>query len=801
LLDDTTLPSGLTADEEREACRALKGAMLRQEVYGLDGSDKQANPYSVAEQNLTLQLLQPRGGNQYAVFLAHPRESIAYHYERIPADPRVVHSVTLEVDGFGNVLKSASVAYGRRLPDPALSSDDQANQQEIHIVYSENAFTNAVDTADAYRTPLPCESRSYELTGLALAAGSSRFSLGDIFTAGTTADALAYEQTPTAGVLQKRLIAQGRTLYRSDDLSIPLPLGQMQSLALPFESYKLAFTPGLIAEVYGAKVTDAMLSTEGRFVHIEGDNQWWVPSGRAFLSAGVADDAATELANARQHFFVARRFVDPFGQTSTVDYDAYDHLATETRDPLNNTVRVDENDYRVIQPRLVTDPNGNQTAASFDALGMLAGTAVMGKLNESPRRGDLLDGFVADLPDDVIAAHIQKPLADPQAILARATTRLVCDYFAYYRTRELPQPSPSVIYVMVRETHDADLAPGQETKIQHSFSYSDGFGRAIQKKLQAEPGPGPQTGQNGRWVGSGWTIFNNKGKPVRQFEPFFTDTQSFEADVRVGVSLIIFYDPADRMVGTLHPNHTWDKVIFDPWRQESWDVNDTALIADPKSDSGVADYFRRLPDADYLPTWYEQRQAGALGPEEQAAAARTAIHSGTPSVAHADSLGRTFLAIAHNKSQRSNESSPTEEFFATLVIFDVEGNQLHVIDAKDRIVMQYDYGMLGQRIHQASMEAGERWALSNVAGNPLCAWDSRDHRFRTGYDELRRPTNSFLSENGGTEKIIGKIVYGESQPTPEARNLRGKAVQLFDQAGVATTDDYDFKGNLLVLLR
>ena len=35
-------PPNLTADEEREACRALKGSMLRQEVYALDGTDKAA---------------------------------------------------------------------------------------------------------------------------------------------------------------------------------------------------------------------------------------------------------------------------------------------------------------------------------------------------------------------------------------------------------------------------------------------------------------------------------------------------------------------------------------------------------------------------------------------------------------------------------------------------------------------------------------------------------------------------------------------------------------------------------------
>jgi hypothetical protein len=44
LLDDTILPDGLTEEEEREACRALKGAMLRREVYALDGTGNQEHP-------------------------------------------------------------------------------------------------------------------------------------------------------------------------------------------------------------------------------------------------------------------------------------------------------------------------------------------------------------------------------------------------------------------------------------------------------------------------------------------------------------------------------------------------------------------------------------------------------------------------------------------------------------------------------------------------------------------------------------------------------------------------------------
>ena len=86
---------------------------------------------------------------------------------------------------------------------------------------------------------------------------------------------------------------------------------------------------------------------------------------------------------------------------------------------------------------------------------------------------------------------------------------------------------------------------------------------------------GPAVVKQPRWVGSGWTIFNNKGKPVRQYEPFFDDTHPFDFAVSIGVSPTLFYDPVERVVATLHPNHTWEKVVFDPWRQESWDVNDT----------------------------------------------------------------------------------------------------------------------------------------------------------------------------------------------------------------------------------
>ena len=46
-------------------------------------------------------------------------------------------------------------------------------------------------------------------------------------------------------------------------------------------------------------------------------------------------------------------------------------------------------------------------------------------------------------------------------------------------------------------------------------------------------------------------------------------------------------------------------------------------------------------------------------------------------------------------------------------------------DKLPRIVMLYDYNMLGNVIHQTSMDAGERWMLNDIMGNTIREWDSR----------------------------------------------------------------------------
>ncbi|MEG4274721.1 MULTISPECIES: SpvB/TcaC N-terminal domain-containing protein [unclassified Microcoleus] len=836
LLPDTVLADGLTLEEQREACRSLKGSILRQEIYADDGTDKSQHPYSVSEQNYTIELVQPKNTNPHAVFFVHPRETIDYHYERNPVDPRVGHQVVLQVDEYGNVLKSVAIGYGRRqslLSNP----EDRIKQTQTLITYTENRVTNPVLEEDAYRTPLPYEACTYELTGHGYSESDfpkERIGQGpvliNLLNTVQTAASLEYQMQPD-GSLQKRLIERVRTLYRKNDLSDALPLGVLESLALPYESYKLAFTPDLLAQVYGDRVTEDVLS-EGGYLHSEGDSNWWIPSGRVFHHPEAGASSAQELAFAQAHFFLPHRFEDPFNNITTVEYDGYDLMVTTTRDAIGNEVKA-EHDYRVMQPRVAIDPNQNRAQVAFDVLGMVAGAAVLGKVEAGESEsGDSLQEFIADLSDEQVQGFLQQPRATAQQLLGNATSRIIYDLHRFQKSGQ-----PVFAATIAREQH-VNSAYGMESPVQVTFSYSDGFGREVQMKVQAEPGNAPQresnavnpdrpgklilengkpklTPTNPRWVGNGRTVYNNKGKPVKQYEPFFSSTHLYEAEpemVMAGVTPILFYDPAQRVVATLHPNHTFEKVVFDPWQQTTWDVNDTVLIADPKTDADVGSFFDRLPETDYLPTWYDFRidpakaleewpdvdRQGRAHPEnahirsaEASAARKAAKHAGTPTVAHLDSLGRTFLTIADNGDAGNYE---------TRVELDIEGNQRSVIDARGRTVMTYDYDLLGGRIHQVSMDAAERWMLNDVMGKPIYGWDSRGHRLHHRYDGVRRPTQLLVSKDS-VERLAEQVIYGEDLPNDTQLNLRDKAYQQLDGAGIVINENYDFKGNLLTARR
>src|SRR5260370_42534351 len=129
---------------------------------------------------------------------------------------------------------------------------------------------------------------------------------------------IQYENQPDNKTSQKRLIERARSVYYKDDLSGPLPLGHVESHALPYASYKQAFTPGLLAQGYANRVNNNLLADEGKYLLQDG--VCWTVSGRQVFDPG--------------QFFMTVRFVDPFANATNVIYDSYSLLLAQTTDPL-----------------------------------------------------------------------------------------------------------------------------------------------------------------------------------------------------------------------------------------------------------------------------------------------------------------------------------------------------------------------------------------------------------------------------------------------------------------------------------
>ncbi|OHV58803.1 SpvB/TcaC N-terminal domain-containing protein [Pseudofrankia sp. BMG5.36] len=922
LLDDTPPPERRDGDGRlvpaadlaplppeafREACRALKGRPLRQEVYALDGSDRNRHPYTVTEHSYTVEVLADPAGGRPGVFAVHPRETVTVSCERDPADPRVAHEVVLDVDPFGTVTHAVSLAYGRTAPDPALPARTQKTQATTLVTETRTAVTGlifaehddqpgaAAAEPDAYRVPAPYDVVTYQLAGPGFDDAAPKI------TRVRLARLLAGNGGGLAAGVTRTLVGRSVTRFLADGLDGPLPWRAAGARGLTHETYRLALTTDLLTGPLGGRATTARLRDAG-YVQLADapappgqpaalPDAWWAPSGTVrYAPADVGDAAAAVLGYARAHFFVPRRFVDPFAAAAVaahgpstlwatdVRYDDYDLVPVRVVDPIGNVVSAGERtaagaldgrprvDYRTLAPTLVTDPNRNRTAVALDALGRVAATAVLGKKTGPDATGDDLAGAAAtpDLATATVEAFWADPLgragpgphpASARALLGDATTRFVYDLAAYQRTRDSDDIQPAGVATIARERHvaDADLAAGEQSPLQISFSYSDGFGREIQRRLPAEPDPALAVPRPDRWVCSGWVVLNNKGLPVRQYEPAFRPSHRFQFGLRDGVSPILCYDPLGRAVATLHPDHTYSKVAFDAWSQRTWDAADTAALrpgqvspdpgpvpapdpdaatrGNPAEDPGVRGFVTRLGWGEHPPTWYQRRTTasaaerqtsfGDLADLEQRLAPKALAYAATPTAVQLDPLGRPVLTVVHNRvpdtsdpnwrDLRWDQLGWVDSFQRTHVELDIRGNQLRIDDCADRradppdengdrVVVRYSYDLAGGRLAEHSLEAGSRWLLTDVAGKPVAVWESLDQGAQrllvTDYDPLRRPTavRLALPATAPNPVTVARTIYGENAPDPESANLRGQVWRAYDGAG-RTEHTYDLKGN------
>ncbi|KMQ50402.1 putative insecticidal toxin protein [Chitinispirillum alkaliphilum] len=722
----------ITAQEIVDAVRALKNSLLRQEVF----DEESENPYLVTENRGRVKVVQRLGRgehNEHTVCMVLPEQNITYEYDRT-TDPRISQSTVIKTDEYGVVRQEVSLVYPRR--------NAQFLQQRKGSAVLEINDISHIDTETVFLLQTPIQHLSYEL-------GISPDALQFL-----TVEALKQKVLecldnilPFSSVVTPntaRLLTHTQNYYWNEAQSDALSLGQVGSHRLLHHTAHAVFDSEIPERMYGEGVGEEDLEHAGYQFR---DGYYWNPGLVQYY-----------LSREEYHLPVATE--DPFGARVTVTWDDYLIAPVRTEDALQNSVTA-EIDYRHLAPWRLTDPNGNVSEALFDELGMVIATSVYGteKVDGVERR--VGDNSLDDYKRESVVS-IDEIIDNPWRFLQTATTFFYYDLHAYVDRNE-----PVQFVQLARERHVNEV-PGAPAKaeesegglgIQISLGYSDGFGRELQSKLKVEPGKAWVKQPDGsfveeevteRWLVSGRTVYNNKAEPVKQYEPFYAATHTFQSEEFVstfGVTPVIHYDPILRVVRTDLPDGHFTRVEYAPWEVRSFDQNDNAQ-----------------------------------GHE----------HFNTPSVAILDAMGREFRVSQYLKNI---DDTTEEDTLTTISTFDIAGNPITVTDPRGNVAFTYSYDMDNQVLRTQNIDAGDDRNLINVMGNPLKSFDSRGHTVTVTYDALHRPLEKHVTGNE-LDNLVERIVYGEGIADAEALNLRGHVYQTYDEAGYTLIERYTFKGEV-----
>ena len=759
-LPATTLATAdaLSGDEYAEALRAVAGEVVREETFAVTPSGALAPaPFAVTQTRLAIEALQPARGASPPVFAADVVERITHVYDGSLDDPRVAHHLALDHDAYSHVLLECEIAYPRRTPDP----DVPAQSTAVAAAHS-HRFVN-IDMAERFELGIPIEGRDFELARLPL-AGSTPVALDTVAPAVIAAVAAPLApETPFAGAApQARVTGSLRSFYWDDALADALALGSVGARTLVHHEETAALTPGLVADVYGGRVSASLLRSLGYAL----DAGYWWKRDVVYHRGGAAA------------FFQLERTERWDGAATAHAYDAHGLGPVTTTDAAGNVTRV-ELDYHCLEPLRVTNPNGDEHESLFDPLGIATVTTAHGHAraadgSDNPYGADPLAAYSpqADLGVDAL-------VADPARFVQGAANVVAYDL----------DSQPVRVATARREAlvHDGSGGGTAAGAVRVVVAYLDGVARPIQEKMRVEPGLAITRGTDGRvvldaggspveasaaerWWVSGGVVYNAKQEPVREFEPYFAPTVAFDPEdelARFGVATTIRYDALGRRTRRDSPNGTYSLVEHGPWESRQHDENDTV------QDSLYRTLREQLPDGD---------------PEKEALR-EAQPHAGTPIRIQLDPLGREV---------RQTESDGAADHAAATVL-GAEGEVVELVDARGIVALRQRHDLEGHELYGNSADAGETWTLRDASDRTVHEWNGRGVHVVQTYDLLDRPVSKHVDGLPGLDATVEEILYGDDASVVDAaeRNLRGRVVRHRDEAGVLEIDAYDPAGNVL----
>jgi RHS repeat-associated protein len=755
----------------RDALRTLRGSLLRTELYALDDSERQDRPYTVTESAYGLREELVRGPNvqeRPQIFFSHPTAQRTTQWER-GDDPMTQFTFTGDYDEYGAARSQISIAVprGRKFLQ-ALGPDAPAPEPYL-ATHTCRDYARR-DDADHYIVDRAARTTTYEIIN---EGRDDLFSLAGKIASNALDD-------------PHHIISQTLNFYDGAEF-VGLPSGEIDSYGALVRTETLVLTESILDDAYETQRPPYLASG--------GSVNWSADYPQAFLDqlpalAGYtfhAGDAVYAggyytMTERRRYDFhaqgsegrgsvIAQR--DVLGRDTTIEFDApYQLLPFKVTDPAGLTTTAAYN-YRVMQPALVTDPNGNQTEFRFSPMGML---------KEARLRGT---------PDR------------DEGDQARPGARMEYD-FLEFETDHRP-----IFVRTIRHVHhdtETDIPLPERDETIETREYSDGFGRLLQTRTQGEEvrygdevfgggeavlpalqsaGPGGDvTGKlngdpaNPNVIVSGWQTYDNKGRVVEKYEPFFETGWEYDppGDRQLGQKATMYYDPRGQVIRTVNPDGSEQRVIYGtpidlsdpenftptPWEAYTYDANDNAG---------------------------RTHTAGSTGYQS---------HWNTPSSIAIDALGRTITATARNGPDQ------TVDWYVTSSTHDIQGNLLTVTDALGRMAFKQVYDLAMHPLRIESIDTGLRQTVLDAAGNPIEGRDSKGALVLHAYDKLNRLARLWARDGAGQPVTLREqLIYGDDPNLnlPVERNLRGKLYQHYDESGLLTFASYDFKGNLLEKVR
>ncbi|MES2936898.1 MAG: SpvB/TcaC N-terminal domain-containing protein [Pseudomonadota bacterium] len=751
-------PDALTQAEAEDALMALAGRPVRQELFAVlpDGALADA-PFEVEDVGYLVRRLQPALRRHRASFAVFEREKLSSTYEQAAFDPRIVHRLTLEIDAFGAGTVMCDVAYGRRLAIPA---DDPA-QRRTDVTVNRLRLDH-VDTPQRVALATLVEAAEFDLGGLEPAPGQVfQWRALKAQVAAALAAPVDFDAPPAAPGTARRL-GWSRHFYWNADGSAVLPLGQHAAPVRMHHMESAAYTPQLVASLYDAKVDAAKLQAAGYRLDA---GHWW-RMGEVFVHGS------------RAVFFRLQEIHRPDGGATVFGYDAASMKPLTTTDAAGNQVQA-EIDYHLLAPRRTVDENGCVTEVLRDPLGVAIATTEHGQVPQgggsAPYGFEAIAGFA--LPP---AATPESAIADPDGHVQHAASVLVYDL---ERFAAEGKPPMAVSLARGNLRHDGSGVPLPPGDVAVMLSYYDGFGRALQTKLKVEPGEAVKRGAGGaielgddgrplmahaaaRWLVQGHAVYDRKQQPVLRYEPFFSGRPGFEDEAelrRFGSFHSFVYDALGRPVRHDEPNGTFSRAEHTPWLQRNFDANDT-----------VEDSLYRIA-----------RQGLPAGAAERRAYENAKAHHGTPVQTHLDPMGRAVL-VTESDGQGNQRRTASR--------YGPDGELVQVTDPRGLVALTQVHDMLGRVARSRSLDSGEELLLHDGFGRPVNAWTARGMHVERGFDRMDRllwvDISGSLDGSPIARRRVQAIVYGDEAAVPDgqARNLRGRAAVIRDEAGERTIE-------------